>query len=232
MSDIRCFLLTKTDQAEVSLRRYVYSSQAKCDASCMGYHNASVVIGRRQVLPDDSHGDNHTRDDPRWPTHCACGYAFQPHDEWQCNPHVLYRRGDTGELVTIRNAPVGALWFAGYFTGTDHCAVDGRALMVRLPGGHDWNVDGRARNCDSPCARCNRPYNAHASSRCDEAMGFQPDGSNSYSDARPHKCWIRHGEPPDVNVDKAGVTCGAGAGSIMVPGYHGFLRNGYLTDCP
>lgn len=46
-----------------------------------------------------------------------------------------------------------------------------------------------------------------------------------------HKCWIRHGTPPEITVDKNGNTCSAGSGSIMMGGYHGFLRNGYLEDC-
>lgn len=47
-----------------------------------------------------------------------------------------------------------------------------------------------------------------------------------------HRCWIRHGEPPTITVDKNGLTCAAGAGSIMAHGwnggfdYHGFLTNG------
>lgn len=48
---------------------------------------------------------------------------------------------------------------------------------------------------------------------------------------RTHRCWVRHGAPPDVHVDKAGHTCAAGAGSIAVPGYHGFLRHGAFTSC-
>ena len=44
-----------------------------------------------------------------------------------------------------------------------------------------------------------------------------------------HKCWIRHGSPPHVTVDKNGVTCGAGGGSIGQKNYHGFLRNGFLV---
>jgi len=44
-----------------------------------------------------------------------------------------------------------------------------------------------------------------------------------------HRCWIRHGEPPNVTVDKNGNTCSAGTGSIVVPGWHGFLRNGHLV---
>lgn len=47
-----------------------------------------------------------------------------------------------------------------------------------------------------------------------------------------HKCWVRHGEAPDITVDKNGHTCAAGAGSIAIGNYHGFLQNGYLTCCP
>lgn len=46
---------------------------------------------------------------------------------------------------------------------------------------------------------------------------------------RTHRCWIRHGEPPLITVDKNGDTCSAGAGSILAGDYHGFLRNGELT---
>lgn len=44
-----------------------------------------------------------------------------------------------------------------------------------------------------------------------------------------HRCWVRHGIPPEITVDKNGDTCSAGAGSVIVPGWHGFLRNGYLV---
>jgi hypothetical protein len=47
----------------------------------------------------------------------------------------------------------------------------------------------------------------------------------------PHHCWVREGVPPDVTAGKAGNTCSAGAGSIAVDGYHGFLRGGYLEEC-
>lgn len=48
---------------------------------------------------------------------------------------------------------------------------------------------------------------------------------------KTHRCWVRHGDPPNVTVNKAGHTCEAGAGSIMVPGWHGFLTNGQLNGC-
>ncbi len=46
-----------------------------------------------------------------------------------------------------------------------------------------------------------------------------------------HKCWCRHGEAPNFTVNKIGNTCAAGAGSILIGNYHGFLINGELTDC-
>jgi hypothetical protein len=49
-------------------------------------------------------------------------------------------------------------------------------------------------------------------------------------DDNEHACWVRHGTPPMVTVDKAGKTCEAGAGSIQCGSYHGFLRNGELTQ--
>lgn len=83
----------------------------------------------------------------------------------------------------------------------DHWAGDdGIHLMVKLIGDHDWLVDG-------PCSNCTR-------------KGEQ------------HYCWVRHGDPRtgNIHVDKNGNTCAAGAGSIAIPGYHGFLHDGVLTD--
>jgi hypothetical protein len=44
-----------------------------------------------------------------------------------------------------------------------------------------------------------------------------------------HRCWVKHGTPPDVTVDKNGNTCNAGGGSIQAGSFHGFLRGGYLV---
>jgi hypothetical protein len=46
---------------------------------------------------------------------------------------------------------------------------------------------------------------------------------------RLHRCWVKHGMPPELHIDKAGLTCAAGAGSIMCGNYHGFLHDGSLT---
>ncbi len=89
-------------------------------------------------------------------------------------------------------------------------------LYVVLPNGSWWGIDGRASNCDSPCATCKTPYNRHLP-------------GHAFIDSKPHHCWVRHGEPPLITVDKDGTTCGAGGGSIQAGDFHGFLRNGVLA---
>lgn len=54
-------------------------------------------------------------------------------------------------------------------------------------------------------------------------------------DDESHRCWMRHGTPPNVTVNKEPEppfdhTCSAGAGSIQAGAYHGFLTNGEFTD--
>jgi hypothetical protein len=116
---------------------------------------------------------------------------------------TIYKRRDTGEEMTLHDAPVGAIWENTWYEDDEAlkcwCGPDGKSFTVRTPGG-DWHIDGRASNCDKP--------NDHV-----------------------HKCWCRHGEAPNLTVNKIGNTCNAGAGSILQGNYHGFLANGKLTDC-
>jgi hypothetical protein len=97
-----------------------------------------------------------------------------------------------------------AFYAGGHEPGYEHCPwtnCDGKHLFVITPGGW-WNIDGRCSNCDK-------------------------------KDDRLHRCWVRHGDPAagTLHVDKNGLTCGAGAGSIQADGYHGFLHNGRLVSC-
>jgi hypothetical protein len=175
-------------------------------------------------------GDCFQHADPRWPTHCTCGFEFREEDNWQLSVDRLYRRADTSEEMRLHEWPAGAMWFADWMLieGSNHYrGPDGHSLVVRLPDGHDWNVDGGCNNCDSPCRVCGVAYHSHPAWR-------GPAGdTHMYEDARPHKCWVRHGEARtgQVTVDKNGVTCGAGAGSIATPGWHGFLTQGELRPC-
>ena len=209
MARIRCFLLEPTERVRVALRRYTRDNTPDCCPAYPGkysYHVALTPIGEETIERDKrgyiANGIKPTEphDDPRWPTTCPCGYTFQESDEWQHFVEQVYRRADTGEEMTIRDAPAGAMWEAPWLDDM-HIPQGKHALMVKTPGG-EWCVDGQANNCTMPDDRRQEK----------------------------HHCWVRHGEPPDVTVDKNGVTCQAGAGSIQAGSYHGFLRNGYLED--
>jgi hypothetical protein len=199
----KCFWLEPSDRQKRYLRRYLGNS--KCSAA-NGYHDAMVFLDEaREVMSEDGRcwtDDGKTETDFKghalWPARCACGYVFQEKDEWQLFSSHIYRRADTGEEMTLRDAPDGAMWDAIWFHDVPAwCGPDGRALMCRVPTQHDWHIDGPCNNCDQP--------------------------------NRPHKCWIRHGTPPNLTVDKNGDTCSAGAGSILTSTWHGFLRNGELV---
>lgn len=195
-TEIRCFFLEPVEPVRTRrwLRRY---SHAKCTGP-YSYHNAELLIGDIDGKVDEER-DAPPADETRWPEKCTCGYVFTGDDARQLFTEHLFRRADTGEVTTLREAPAGAMWFAPWFG--DYPAYrgpDGKTLVVRLPpDGHDWIVDSRASNCTLPK---------------DDV----------------HKCWIRHGTPPNITVDKRGVTCSAGAGSIKTPKWHGFLQNGVL----
>jgi hypothetical protein len=158
MNRVRCFLIEPTDRVRMSLRRYSASGGLQGECPVHGYHNASAEIGDDALaaMPKISkyvygavHGDLWPHDDPRWPTHCACGYAFTPSDNWQFNPDTLYRRADTGELMTDRSAPPGALRYAGWlhdFGGGYQPGPDGKHLQCKLPDGRWWVIDGPASN--------------------------------------------------------------------------------------
>lgn len=132
--------------------------------------------------------------------------------------------GSPMERFDLGEAPAGSLWDAVWMhQWPDSCGADGLALVVKLPNKRDWHIDSRASNCDSKCADCGKPYHAHDI--------YGKVGCPKFVESRPHKCWCRHGDPKTgmLHVDKSGVTCGAGAGSILAGDYHGFLHSGYLT---
>ncbi len=203
------FWVEPTDTIEHYLRRY--ASGSVCPAESHGYHDAQTFVGDRPTSYVESHGrrsigmvDPTPYDDARWPTHCACGYLFTPEDAWQDFQELVYRHAEGVEYVlTHRGGPRPLLPPGGSWNAwwmPFSRGPDGRSLMVRCPNGQDWNVDSRASNCTMP--------------KDDE-----------------HRCWVRHGDPTlgQVTVDKNGLTCAAGAGSIQAGDYHGFLQNGVLT---
>lgn len=142
-AQVKCFLLTESDRVQVYLRRFVSSIKASCPLQ-FGYHNAETLIDEREHTGELVAGDTHPHDDPRWPKACACGHVFDESDDWQHHVQRLYARSDGGPLTTLRHAPPGAMWDAHWYTSMK--GPDGRTLVVRLPNGFDWVVDGPASN--------------------------------------------------------------------------------------
>lgn len=169
----------------------------------MGYHDNMVYFGEVPIkMIEDNCWDrvsesNVPHDDPRWPTHCTCGYQFKETDEWQHFHDRIY--SDGSRSWPKRQLPVGAMFFADWYPKNMFWDdKEDEHLFVITPGG-EWNIDARASNCTLP-------------------------------NDRRHRCWVRHGIPPEIHVDKNGSTCSAGAGSIQQTSYHGFLQNGFLTS--
>ena len=213
------YWLESTQRIAVGLRRYSRSDGDgwTCET---GYHSALVFTGDDDVTYKVDREDHRGRllaarpdtphDDPRWPATCRCGYEFTDEDAWQDWQEVIYQRLDTGDLMTLRQrqasdvggpapAPPGAMWDAWWMPAS-WAGSDGIALMVRCPNGHDWHVDGRAKNCTLPNDHLHKCWVRHGDPRAAE-----------------------------VTVDKNGNTCAAGAGSIQAGDYHGFLQAGVLT---
>lgn len=197
---VKCFLLEDAGKIRRYLRRYHVGGCTAPWKPFGGMVELDVIphAPRTSILLSDKPDGLVARADPRWPKACECGRAFTDSDEWQIFVDTIYRRVDTGEEMSIRAAPPGAMWDCWWYPASWKGA-DGRALCVVCPGGHEWMIDSRASNCTLP-------------------------------NDSVHKCWCRHGDPPDITVDKNGVTCAAGAGSIQTKNWHGFLRNGYLVQ--
>lgn len=210
--NIKCFWVEPTDRVRLKLRRYV--SGPKCPTNPHGYHNAEFPLGERPARFSESREDGGRSLDywdwlepefvnhPNWPVCCACGYQFTDADERQIFQELIYRRADTGEETTLRDAPHGAMWDSWWF-GDHYKGPDGIRLTVKLPpDGYDWLVDSRASNCTMPNDNTHKCWVRHGDPRTG-----------------------------NVHVDKNGHTCAAGAGSIATPRWHGFLHNGELVSC-
>lgn len=213
---VKTFMLHETDRAWVSLRRYEKDRSAegvrgaKTCPGPFGYHNAHGPKEVRTGYAKHTDGywlrpEEHKQppaDDPLWPTKCEhCDYVFLADDHRQVFEDHIYVSDDNREF-SLRGAPPGAMWYADWM-GENYFGPDGHCLMVVTPSGREWCIDSRASNCTMR----------------DDRGPFD----------KAHRCWVRHGTPPNITVDKQGRTCQAGGGSIVSGDYHGFLRNGEFT---
>ena len=158
-STIDCFFINPTTQIEVWLRRFVFS-KAEDNHS----HEATVSIGPGTRIRDFSgyQVEDLSHEDPRWPIACqACGYLFQKSDAWQTMHYTLFERSDTRGLTTLKQAPVGAMWYAPWYRDL-YTGPDGECLVVKTPGG-EWVVDSPALNSGRPWTRTGVPPKVTAS---------------------------------------------------------------------
>jgi len=120
----------------------------------------------------------------------------------------IYRRVDTGEEFEFhgKQVPVGAIWRATWF----------EEFFDKETKNQWCGTDGKCYVVMTPEGEWIIDSRASNCTRKDD---------------NDHKCWCRHGEAPNFTVNKVGNTCSAGAGSIQIGNYHGFLINGELTNC-
>lgn len=205
MTIVKTFWIEPTDKVARYLRRF-NSKDALCRLT-KGACSARVRVEDETVPAEQSISinDSHPHDDPRWPTHCACGFAFGDGDHWQYYGDRIYRRLDGAAEFPLREAPPGALYEAHWISerGDNYLkGYDGKSIWCVKPHGDVWCIDQRASNC-------------------------------TMKDDDVHRCWVRHGTVGEtVHVDKNGHTCAAGAGSIFSGKsneWHGFLDHGFLT---
>jgi hypothetical protein len=204
---IQCFVTERTGSSRYWLRRY--SHGRGCNGA--GYHNArGPMVAETADDPNKkwlcTNPPEIPNEDPRWPKKCdGCDYQFTDADPHQVFGDPIYKRADTGELFIWRDAPPGALRRADWYEEDDSSVRPGWTG----PDGQSWECmlpGGVVWFIDGGCNNCTRP-------------------------GEPHHCWVREGKAPAFTIGKSGNTCSAGAGSIAVPGYHGFLRNGHLEEC-
>lgn len=202
---VLCFLLEETDKVQLYARRYRHNVTERDCPGPMMYHNRAVPFATDSVAANTYLPSREIKNYPGapFPEFCECGAKFIDSDCWQIFQERIYRRADTGEEMTTRDAGPGAMW-NGWWYGKYMQGDDGQSLIVKLPNGSLWMIDSRANNC-----------------------------TRTNDDQNLHRCWIRHGEAPLITVDKdtrGGTfeTCAAGAGSIAAGGWHGFLTNGVL----
>ncbi len=143
--NIRCYWLEPTARLRVFLRRYASGSSCGVDGN-QGYHQAWVPIEDRPARLSERGtllAEEAIPGEDRWPPACACGYEFtDPGDIRQVFIELFYRRADTGEELTLRDSPPGAMWNARWLHDhPQYPGPDGQVLVVKTPAG-EWTIDG------------------------------------------------------------------------------------------
>lgn len=187
-----------------------------------GVHDAMVRLGEN-ITGHRDHDLGGRVDDhvgSRWPNVCDhCGEAVPPvatarsfgdqqKDGWvlehQVHRETLYGT-PSGSWYGLPQ--VGDMLYEDWYDCAGDCIFGwtnckSPHLIIVMPTEHWWDVNQHAENC-------------------------------TLKEDLTHRCWVRHGDPSKgeiVHIDKVGVTCHAGAGSLSIPGWHGFMHNGDIHE--
>lgn len=202
----KVFWCEPTGSANYYYRRYKYKEGERCNEKDT-YHNACTFWYKGNVIYSTDKKDGHRYIDSiappalgNWPVKCE-------------NCDYIFSEEDDKQIFMLQiyrrtdtNEEIeDRSWPIGamrdlWWMWDAYKGADGLCVCIQTPDG-EWIIDSRASNC-------------------------------TLKQDNVHKCWVRHGDPKtgDLHVDKSGVTCSAGGGSIQCGNYHGFLHNGYLTD--
>ena len=145
--NVTCFLIKAVGVDRLSLRRYSTSNNPTVCGGA-GYHNAHVFLKDEPASFEASTGyaGEPPKADARWPRACRCGYTFMDTDAYQIFRRALYARlEDSKEVFTLDEAPPGAMWNADWMPSGHH-GPDGLCLVLKLPGDHEWMIDGPSKD--------------------------------------------------------------------------------------
>lgn len=222
---VECYWVDDTGLVEVSLRRYISEDCPERGDSPFSYCNESVDIGRSAAVRGDGRylGSIPVSDfanDDRWPQQCSrCGRPFGPLSSvedrvadgtgkllahTQVNQEGIYRAADGRGEWPQRRLPAGAMFDAFW-----------------LHDQPDTKPDYSKQGPDGLSLMVVLPYEGT------DARGsmWNVDGfaSGNGSNRLIYHAWARTGDPRVPGSVSA-------TPSIVIPPYHGFLRNGTLVD--
>lgn len=210
---IRCFLVAPTFEGYESIV-VIEDGDKKCIGG-LECHRAETIVNRYELAPNAKYpGEWISQDERRAkaPKYCTrCGnwdFSEAARNQASGSRGRVWERLDTGERADNLNAfGPGAMWFVQWYKNDESgfYFIPGFGEQAEPP--LSVRTPGGDWLIDQRCSNCTRPED------------------------NEHRCWVRHGIPPHITVDKNGNTCNAGGGSVLKPTWHGFLRDGFLVKC-
>lgn len=150
-----CIFVEQIPFGNRTLRRSYGFAENVCPTHKYG-HNATVDIEPGPGELQDGMMDGVwacVKDDPRWPTHCDCGFEFTVSNSYKyLDFSAHWRNVATGEIIT-GDLPVGALYYSDWLSWRGE---DGHSLTCVTPVAH-WNIDHPSTPQNRPWKRTGTP---------------------------------------------------------------------------